>query len=155
MDYPHTLRTGIATEAHCSLMAQSFARLLGRPLLDEFPHPSAKPLWAAECGLLSHGIEADPLFSYANRLALALFERDFGVMMGLPSRFSSEAPVDHDRIRLLDEVARCGYIDNYSGVRISAAGRRFEISGAVVWNLIDKSGTYRGQAAKITQWRYL
>lgn len=76
-------------------------------------------------------------------------------MSGLASRLSSEAPVDHERIRLLDEVARRGYIEDYCGVRISASGRRFEIAGATVWNLIDEAGLYCGQAAKITQWRYL
>ena len=136
-------------------MAQSYARLLGEPLLDGVTYPSAAQIWAAECGLLSHDTQADPVFNYANRLALELFEREFDSMVGLPSRLSSEAQVDHDRIRLLDEVTRHGYIANYSGVRISATGRRFEISGAVVWNLIDEAGVYRGQAAKITQWRYL
>ena len=155
VDCPQELSGGVAIEAHCALLAESFARLLGRPLIDGNPKPSAAQLWTAECGLLSHSVEADPLFNYANKLALELFERDFDSMSGLPSRLSSEAPVDHERIRLLDEVARRGFIENYCGVRISSRGRRFEIRGATVWNLIDGAGSYRGQAAKITQWRYL
>lgn len=155
LDYPQVLSGGVATEAHCTLLAESFARQLGRPLIDDNPRPSAAQLWTAEFGLLSHGVETDPLFNYANRLALELFERSFDSMSGLASRLSSEAPVDHERIRLLDEVARRGYIEDYCGVRISASGRRFEIAGATVWNLIDEAGLYCGQAAKITQWRYL
>ena len=155
VDCPQELSGGVATEAHCALLVESFARLLDRPLIDGNPKPSAAQIWTAGCGLLSHRVEADPLFNYANKLALELFERDFDTMSGLPSRLSSEAPVDHERIRLFDEVARRGFIENYCGVRISVTGRRFEIRGATVWNLIDKAGIYRGQAAKITQWRYL
>jgi hypothetical protein len=40
-------------------------------------------------------------------------------------------------------------------VRVSASGRRFRISGATVWNLVDEQGWRRGQAAAFAEWQYL
>ena len=41
-------------------------------------------------------------------------------------------------------VSAHGYIDDYSGVRISASGRRFVIRDAVVWNVVDAQGRHHG-----------
>ncbi|WP_295386086.1 MEKHLA domain-containing protein [uncultured Thiodictyon sp.] len=46
-------------------------------------------------------------------------------------------------------------INDYSGVRVAASGRRFMIENACVWNLADAGGGYRGQAATFAHWRYL
>ena len=48
-----------------------------------------------------------------------------------------------------------GYIDDYSGVRISRTGRRFLIERATVWNLTDDRDQLCGQAATFHEWRYL
>ena len=48
---------------------------------------------------------------------------------------------------LMESVARQGFVDDYSGVRISGGGRRFMITDATVWNLVDEAGVYHGQAA--------
>jgi len=56
---------------------------------------------------------------------------------------------------LLEIVSRDGFIDNYSGIRISKGGRRFEISNATVWNLISETGEPRGQAATFSEWKFL
>lgn len=138
-----------------TLMAKSYERLLGKPLLPSFPTPTVDQLWAADFALLSHGTEEDPIFNYANQLALTLFERSFEEFTKLPSRLSSKRVVDEDRIRLLERVTQQGYIDNYTGIRVSASGRLFEINDAVVWNLHDDDGDYRGQAAKISAWHYV
>ena len=50
------------------------------------------------------------------------------------------------------EVAVNGYADDYSGVRISAHGRRFTIEQATVRNVVDKDGNNFGQAATFAQW---
>jgi len=50
-------------------------------------------------------------------------------------------------ITLLAEVTEQGYIDHYEGVRLSKTGKRFLIKNAVVWNLLDDDGGYKGQAA--------
>lgn len=144
-----------SVQQQVELMARSFSRLLGRDLLESGAEPSADELWHCGFALLSHGAQSDPLFNYANQLALTLFERDLEAFIGLPSRLSSARTVDEDRTRLLERVAQQGYIEDYSGIRVSASGRLFEISDAIVWNLHDDSGRYRGQAAKIGRWRYV
>ena len=73
----------------------------------------------------------------------------------LPSRKSAEIPDRRERARLLDAVYTQGFIDDYTGVRISASGRRFRIDKAVVWNLVDQEGVYRGQAACFDAWVFI
>ncbi|MGA1072319.1 MAG: MEKHLA domain-containing protein [Pseudohongiellaceae bacterium] len=142
-------------QQQAKLLARSYHAALGRPLICGVSEPSVDEILTANFALLSHGTEADPLFNFGNDLALTLFERSFEDFVRLPSRKSSGQTRDEDRIRLLEEVTRNRFIENYSGIRVSASGRRFEISDAVVWNVIDESGVYRGQAAKISTWRYL
>jgi len=38
-------------------------------------------------------------------------------------------------------------VDGYSGMRIAKSGKRFMITDATVWNLIDERGLPQGQAA--------
>jgi len=137
------------------LIVDSHLRVVGRPLLTAAPGDDvglAAALWEAPRAVVAHGAEADPVFCYGNRLALELFEMDFAAFTALPSRFSAEAPRRDERARLLERVARHGYIDDYAGVRISRHGRRFRIHGATVWNLLDSDGGLRGQAATFTRW---
>lgn len=144
MDLPETFATP-AARARIALIAESFARLLGRPLVSD--NDPVNALWQAPFAVVAHGTEADPRFFFGNRAALAAFETDLAKFIGMPSRLSAEAPQREERQRLLDRVSASGFIDDYAGVRISAKGRRFRIEGAVVWNLIDAEGTRHGQAA--------
>lgn len=134
-----------------ALVAESFRRLTGRPLLGEVP-VSAEALWAAPMVILAHGTEPDPIFFYGDRLALELFEVTAEQLLRTPSRLSAEAPDRAERTRLLDQVSRRGVIEDYAGVRVSAAGRRFRIEQACVWNLIDDAGAIHGQAAAFDRW---
>lgn len=72
-----------------------------------------------------------------------------------PSRLTAEAPNREERARLLAAVTQNGFIDDYSGVRISKTGRRFKISRATVWNLLDANQNYFGQAAMFSEWKFL
>jgi len=51
--------------------------------------------------------------------------------------------------------AESGIVHGYTGVRITAEGRRFAIGGADVWNLVDGNGRHRGQAATFAEWQFL
>lgn len=134
-----------------SLLVDSFARVTGESLLDtNVDIPSV--LWQAPRVILAHGTEADPIFFYGNRMALDLFEVSADALLRMPSRLSAEAPVREERARLLHRVTQYGYIADYSGVRISATGRRFRIEQATVWNLLDEAGRVHGQAATFDQW---
>jgi len=131
------------------LMRESLLRLTGRDMfvgLDIGDDP-AQAVFDAPFALVSHDTSPDPVFVYGNALALRLFEMSWDDFTSLPSRLSAEPVARSERDRLLSRVASENYIDDYSGVRISATGKRFVINEAVVWNLIDDSGIYRGQAA--------
>lgn len=139
-----------ASAGRVALIADSFQRLLGRPLLNV---AAGETLWTAARVIVAHGTEADPIFFYGNRQALQAFEMDFSTFCQLPSRFSAEPLAREERAQLLARVTCDGYIDDYAGVRISSTGRRFRIEQAIVWNLLDAAGNYHGQAATFDRWQ--
>jgi hypothetical protein len=106
----------------------------------------------APFAVLAHNTDADPAFTYANRTAQSCFEYKWDEFVTIPSRLSAEAPNRDERQRLLDAVARNGFIDNYRGLRIAKSGRRFWIEGGIVWELRSENGERRGQAALFTSW---
>lgn len=140
--------------AHLQLLATSYRRLTGRHLVDPDldAEAAARCLFEAPFALLSHTADADPILTYANRTTLDLFELDWEQLTRMPSRLTAEAPDRAERARLLAQVTAHGYIDRYSGVRVSSSGRRFRIDGATVWNLTDQTGQFFGQAATFTAW---
>jgi len=141
----------VRRDPRLALIADSYARLLGQPLVDA-QDDLADALWRAPRVIVAHGTEADPVFFYGNRLALQAFDMDFASFTRLPSRYSAEPLAREERARLLERVTRDGFIDDYAGVRISARGRRFRIEQAVVWNLVDRAGRHHGQAATFSHW---
>ena len=150
---PPTPTTALAALAR--LIVDSHRRVLGRPLLDAEPAADdrlLRALWQAPQAVVAHGVQADPVFCYGNRMALALFELDFAAFTTLPSRLSAEPLAREERAALLERVSRFGFIDDYAGVRISSTGKRFRIRRATVWNLVDADGAYRGQAATFSAW---
>jgi hypothetical protein len=141
--------------AHALLLLENFHRLTGRDLLPAGPSPEAlaRALYEAPFVLLSHDTAEDPLFTYANLTAQKLFAMPWTEIVGLPSRFSAEPLAREERQRLLEQVARQGYISDYRGVRIARDGRRFYIEHATVWNLTDAIGAPAGQAATFDEWQ--
>jgi len=138
------------------MLHRSFEKFIGRPLIANAKSGSEvlSAIQNATFAVVSHGTEDDPIFNYANPCALRLFETDWDTFVKLPSKHSAEAPNRESRQQLLETVNRQGYIDNYSGIRISAKGNRFQIINATVWNLYNKDGEYSGQAALIPTWTY-
>jgi hypothetical protein len=140
--------------AHASLLIESFRRLTGRDLLpagvdaDE----TARRLYHAPFVVLSHDTAPDPVFTYANLTAQRLFEMPWARIVGMASRYSAEPLAREERQRLLARVASHGYIDDYSGVRVSGTGKRFLVRDATVWNLVDAAGQVLGQAATFADW---
>ena len=137
-------------QQHAINLCYSYQQLLNKPLI-QMSHKGTliNQLFNAPFALLSHGLEDDPIFNFGNQAALSLFEYNWDTFTQLPSRLSAK-PIDQvERQRLLDAVSQHGYIDNYAGIRIAASGREFLIENAVVWNVIDKNGSYCSQAAVI------
>jgi hypothetical protein len=133
-------------------IAASYLALTGRALVPGTQDDLVAKLWSAPFAVLAHGTEPDPIFFFGNATALSLFEIDFAQFTRLPSRLSAELLQREERVRLLERVARDGIIADYSGVRISASGRRFLIRNAAVWNLTDDRGRAAGQAARFAEW---
>ena len=115
----------------------------------------SRAVFEAPLVLVSHGTEADPMLNYGNRAALDLWEMTWEELTRTPSRYTAEAPNREERARLLEAVTRNGFIDDYSGVRISKNGRRFRIARATVWNLLTGDGSPGGQAAMFDHWEFL
>lgn len=139
-------------ERHARLLLDSYRSLLRRDLLNAPLPDRGRALYEAPLVVLAHDAGADPSFFYGNLSAQRLFEMEWDELVRLPSRFSAEPVAREERQRLLDLVARQGYIDNYSGVRIAKSGKRFQIQQATVWNLLDGHGNVVGQAAAFDHW---
>ncbi len=150
--------------SHARLLTRSFSRLTGRELIPTLtgasetaipPDDPGRRLFAAPFAVLSHGLGSDPCFTYGNGTALTLFEVTWAELLAMPSRLSAEPLEQAERTRLLTRVRDHGFIDDYTGVRISRRGRRFLIRRAVVWTLLDDAGAGCGQAAAFADWQFL
>ena len=139
---------------HVQLLLDSFARRLGRELVSRegSAGEQAARLFYASFVVVSHGTEADPVLNYGNARALALWEMTWDELTQTPSRLTAEPVHRDERAQLLARTRAHGFVDDYSGVRISKTGRRFRIEKAIVWNLADAAGEHRGQAATFDRW---
>ena len=139
---------------HTQLMLDSFERYLGRSLIDRSGNSrlEAEKVFRAPLVVVSHGTQDDPILNYGNATALELWEMDFTTLTSTPSRLTAEPVHRDERARLLKRTTEDGFVDDYRGIRISRTGKRFQIHQAIVWNLLDTSGVYRGQAATFSEW---
>jgi PAS domain-containing protein len=140
------------------IILASHRRHFGRDLVAIGPPDrAAEALFEAPSVVLSAlgPFGSDHAFNYANRAALRLFEDNWDELIGKLSSASAEPVHRDERRRLLDEVGRHGFIENYSGVRVSKNGRRFRIKRATVFNLLDENDRYVGQAATFSDWEPL
>lgn len=142
---------------HAQIMLDSYRRWVGEELIDRAGTPAeqAERLFQAPRVVVSHGVQADPVLNYGNQAALDLWEMSVDQLIVTPSRLTAEPVHRDDRARLLERTARDGFVDDYSGIRISSTGRRFMIDRATVWNLVDLQGVRVGQAATFSAWRFL
>ena len=139
------------------LIVDSYKNWTGKSLLEDSlsQEEISEALFSLPAVVVSHDNQADPIFHYGNKAALDLWELDLQEFLETPSRNTTELVVQEERAKLLEEVNKNGFIDNYSGVRISSTGKRFYIKQATVWNLINKNNEYLGQAASFSDWEYL
>jgi hypothetical protein len=142
---------------HAVLLLESLRRWTGRDLFPELVtvEQRTRALYEAPFAVVSHNTATDPIFNYANRAALTLFEMTWAEFTSLPSRLSAEPVHRDERARLMAEVTRNGFIAHYAGIRIAKTGRRFRIEDAIVWNIIDDADAYHGQAAMFDHWHFL
>jgi hypothetical protein len=135
-----------ALRRRLAVLAASYERLCGEPLVAP-GGDLAEALWRHPAAIVAHDTADDPIFFFGNRAALIAFELDFTGFACLPSRLSAEPGLQTEREALLARVSAIGMVRDYSGIRISASGRRFLIERAVIWNLTDDTDGHHGQAA--------
>ncbi len=142
---------------HVQRLLDSYRHWTGRELIPvgRLPEEPAKALFYQPFVVLSHGTQEDPILNYGNQVALALWEMTWEEFTSMPSSLTAEPINRVERARLLSQVMRYGYIDDYRGVRISKSGRRFLVEKATVWNILYANGRYVGQAATFDHWNYL
>ena len=146
-----------STQALANVLIGSYRHWTGLDLLSppDGVENRACRLFEAPFALVSHGTEHDPIFNFGNRMALGLFELPWAEFTRMHSQRSAEPPCRDERAALLARVTEHGFIRDYQGVRITSSGRRFEISQATVWNLVDDACHPCGQAAMFSDWRWL
>lgn len=138
-------------------LLRSYHRWTGRHLIEPAGDAvrDARALFEAPFVVVSGGPEQDQMLNYANLAALALWEMDWDTLNRTPSRLTAEPMHRDERAEFLRRVREKGFIDDYSGIRISSTGQRFRIRQATVWNVIDGEGCYAGQAATFSSWEFL
>ena len=140
---------------HADLLRSSYKRWTGKDLIppDFNSEEGARVLFESSFALLSHNADAEePMLNYANKAGLYAFQLTWEELQEMPSRMTAEPDVQDERASLMQRVTETGCIDDYSGIRITKAGKRFHIEQATVWNLVDNEGTYHGQAAVFSDW---
>ena len=143
------------------LLIESYYRKVGKPLFEQEVEISdvAQVLWDCPYPVLAHDAATEdpgPIFVYANKAGLDLFEAEWEHLIGTPSTKSAEPITDiqEDRAAALASAMQNGYIDDYEGNRISFKGTKFRISGATLFNVEAPSGERVGQAVVIRGWEY-
>lgn len=146
-----------ATDEHARFIIDSYRKWTGKCLLDHKVDSGNEfdLLYRAPIVVLSHGTEADPILNFGNKAAQTLWEMDWGTFTSTPSRLTAEPMEREERASFLKAVSENGYVDNYTGIRISSTGRRFYMMKATVWNLADDNGVIRGQAATFREYRFI
>ena len=139
------------------ILLNSYRHWVGQELLDRSGTAldQARRLFEAPFVVVSHATQADPILNYGNQTALRLWEMPIELFLQTPSRLTAEPVHRDERARLMARTTRDGFVDDYSGIRISSTGKRFFIARATVWNLLDPTGQYVGQAATFSQWQFL
>lgn len=144
-------------ETHGAQLLRTYNRSTGRHLIDPCgdAQRETRMLFEAPFVVVSGGAEDDQILNYGNKTAMNLWEMDWQTFTRTPSRLTAEPMHRDERAEFLRRVRECGFIDDYSGIRISSNGRRFRIRQATVWNVSDALGNYAGQAATFSNWEFL
>ncbi len=140
--------------SHSQILCSSFQHWTGEALIDIIDNPIllSEKLFFAPFVVVSHGMEADPIFNYGNQMALKLWQMDWEDFTNLPSRFSAEPIEQSEREVKLKQSLDQGLINDFRGIRISSKGERFFIEDGIIWTLLDAQNQPCGQAAMFMHW---
>lgn len=133
---------------HSLTIIDSYYRCVGKTIFAEKVEISAaaKKLWELPLAVVSHGTEDDPIFNYANKAALEIFNVDWATFTSWPSRETASNEEQTSRNELLAATVT-NTTDLKGIVRRTAAGREFRVLDGLLWPLTDLNGEFYGQAA--------
>jgi hypothetical protein len=136
------------------ILLDSYKQLLAKELIIRKGSKieQAKQLFFAPFVVISHGIEADPIYNYGNKSGLILWERSWEELRKTPSRTSAEPLLREERQQLLTETKNQEYVINRQAIRISKTGKKYQINDITIWNLYNQKNKYCGQAATFSDW---
>ena len=81
------------------------------------PELTAKNLFEAPFVVLAHNTDADPIYTYGNRSALELWERDWEELVQMPSRQSAESSQQAQLVRNQPRAANVSVLKmSYFGI---------------------------------------
>ncbi len=138
--------------AHTRRILDSFAHWTSTelgPFRCEDALEQSKRLFEAPFPVLTQGTGQDPMFDYANRAALVLYEYSWEEIHRLLSKASAEPALRAERAQAIAQAMQQGFMPSYSGTRVSRTGRRILVENACLWNILDESGKCIGQAAAL------
>lgn len=144
---------------HAMTLLRTFRTFTGRPLveleLESLSHEdAARALFFADHVVLSHGTQADengPILNYGNNAGLKLWGATWEELTTMPSKRTAGPEDQQARDATMDTVARCGFVERYSGVRVALDGSKFRIEDVTIWNVFE-DGRRIGQAATFPRW---
>ena len=102
-----------------ALLTDSYARLVKAPLVP--PEADARWLYSeAPFAVLAHGTDHDPEIHLRQQGRTGLLR----IFLGRAPSAAVAEPTDRaERQRLLDQVARNGFLAGYRGIRVAKSGR--------------------------------
>ena len=133
---------------HIKRLLDSYEYFTGKRIIERSTaNNDRKAVEEGQFVLVSHNGAEDPILNYGNPFALKLWEMEWEDFTSTPSRLTAEIDRREKREEMLQIAKEKGWFDGYEGVRISKSGKRFRISNAVIWNVLDGEGKKIGQAA--------
>jgi hypothetical protein len=112
-------------------------------------------MWEAPRGIVAHGTEPEPRFFYANRIALELLAMTADEFIGTIANRLAEPVLREESMRLTAGLAQHDIVDIYAVVGLATNGRRFAISDAQIWNIVDRHGGRHGLGTTFAEWQFL
>jgi len=98
-------------------------------------------------GVLSHGIQADPIYNYGNQAALTLFGHTIESLCRTPSRRSTLPTLEQNRATIIADIEKSDYGYFHNALRCSTSGKIWVMSEILYWKVYNDEGKHIGAAA--------
>lgn len=134
------------------MSSHSLYRLTGKSMYDRMENIgcASQVHESIRFAVLSHGTQDDPIFCYANKGALQLFQWPESEIYQLPSRYSApEGKLRDDRSNAISTTAQQKFSFITSATRQTKTGNLFEMNDVLLWNVYDNDGVRVGQTALV------